>query len=292
MKLWSHMTTALAGLAALAVGLTAFGASAPIANSKHNMNVVFGPNTIQDNQICLPCHSPHARQEEGMEYLWNHEMPNTAYKLYKSTYTGLDEASKMCLSCHDGTVAVDSYFSTLGAQTAGETLHQGTHILGQGDDKNGNSTAGFVVGGGTGDLSHDHPVGVAYPGLSPTGVWDKATAGRFKDPGQFMTVTSRTGTTLSAVKQSAGYISADQTGAPAGGYNYTSYIKGVDANGVSIGSANPVGGGAITLEKVSSTDTVGTIIGCVACHTPHTSTYNFLRIPNTNSQLCLTCHDK
>jgi predicted CXXCH cytochrome family protein len=275
------MTTALAGLAALALGLTAFGASAPIANSKHNMNLVFGNGTIQNNEVCLPCHSAHSRQPEDMEFLWNHEMPTTEYKTYALSGTNaslnvgdLDEVSKMCLSCHDGTVAVDSYYSTIGA-APGATLVNGTHKLGAGNDALGNSTAGFVVGGGTGDLTHDHPVGIRYPGLSPTtGTWTKGSW-RFKDPTKFT---------------SAKYISADQTGAPAGDYNYTNYQK-YDAATKTFSNISAVGGGAIGLEKMPG-DTYATVIGCAACHTPHTSTYNFLRMPNTNSQLCLTCHDK
>ena len=277
MKLLSKITTALAGgIAVLAFGMTAMGASAPIANSKHNMNNVFGANTVQDNQICLPCHSPHNRQTAGSpdEYLWNHEMPTTSYKLYalSASYTvvPLDEASKMCLSCHDGTVAVDSYYSTLGTSTAGGTLHAGTHTLGGTNDSSGNSTAGYVVGGGTGDLTHDHPIGVVYPGLSPAGTWTKGSF-RFKDPTRF---------------NSSRYDSADQSGAVPGTPNTTTYVNNA---GVAISA---VGGGSVALEKQSPTDTVGTVIGCVACHTPHTNTYNFLRIPNTNSQMCLTCHDK
>jgi predicted CXXCH cytochrome family protein len=274
MSFWTKCTTVVAGVvASMALGFTAFGASAPIENSKHNMNVVFGPGTIQDSQICLPCHSPHARQPEAMEYLWNHEMPTTDYQLYSlsSSYTvvPLDEASKMCLSCHDGTVAVDSYYSTLGA-AAGSTLHTGSHTLGTDNDAAGNSTAGFVIGGGTGDLTHDHPVGVVYPGLATNGTWTKGSF-RFKDPTKF---------------SSSQFISANQTGAPSGGYNYTRYVNNAGAN------INAVGGGSIVLEKQDPSDAVGTIIGCVACHTPHTDTYNFLRLPNTNSQICLTCHDK
>ena len=37
MKLWSTLTAALAGVTAMAIGLTAYGASAPIQNSKHNI---------------------------------------------------------------------------------------------------------------------------------------------------------------------------------------------------------------------------------------------------------------
>ena len=54
------------------------------------------------------------------------------------------------------------------------------------------------------------------------------------------------------------------------------------------------GGGGITLAPApgAAAGAKGTVIGCGTCHTPHTNTYGFLRFPNTNSQMCLTCHDK
>src|SRR5664279_173807 len=104
MKLWTKITTLLAGVGLLALGLTANAATAPIANSKHNMNLVFGAGTVEDGQICLPCHNPH-NQPQKMDAIWNHEMPTQTYNLWDNTKDQLDETSLMCLSCHDGSVA-------------------------------------------------------------------------------------------------------------------------------------------------------------------------------------------
>jgi predicted CXXCH cytochrome family protein len=182
-------------------------------------------------------------------------MPSSNYTLYGtgSNYVGLDSASRMCLSCHDGTVAIDSYGS-------GGSVHTGTIKLGAANDINGNSTAGFVVGGG-GDLTHDHPVGLTYPGLSADGkTW--TTSSGFKDPTKFT---------------SKSYYTSTQN--PDGSYVTASYVNDSGA------SISAVGGSVISLQN-------GNVIGCVACHTPHNNEYNFLHIPNTNSQLCLTCHDR
>lgn len=263
MRIKTLLTAVVATVAVAGVSATAHAASAPIQNSKHNMNLVFGAGTIQNNEICTPCHAPHNQPDKALDALWNHVMPTQSYTLFGSgaSYVGIDETSKKCLSCHDGSVAVDSY-------GAGGTVTTGTHFIGTTNDSNGQSTAGFQVGGG-GDLSHDHPVGVQYPGLSADGKTWVAARG-FKDPTKFNKNT---------------YYSAIQN--PDGTYVTANYVN---SGGTSIAA---VGGASISFASTTvSGVTYSNVVGCGACHTPHTNTYNFLHVPNTNSQLCLTCHDK
>jgi len=93
-------------------------------------------------KICKVCHTPH-NADSTVTPLWNHRLSNATYTLYSSpTLQGTmhppGRASKLCLSCHDGTVAIDSF--------------------------NGASGTVFVSGSaliGT-DLSNDHPVGVEW----------------------------------------------------------------------------------------------------------------------------------
>jgi predicted CXXCH cytochrome family protein len=238
------MTGLLGTVAAFAFALVAGAATTtPIANSKHNMKNAFGAGTIIDDQVCLPCHTPH--KPVIADVLWNHKLSTVTYQLYNTAHStrysatnylaDIDMESKMCLSCHDGTVAVDAYGSHPG--TASKTI---------GADS---TTAGYVIGAG-GDLTMDHPIGVRYPGYtSGTSAYD-ATKGRgYIDPATWSTATF--------------------------------------ANG-----EKAVGGGAVKLFKEKDTDTVATVVSCASCHTPHSNKYNFLRIRNTNSQLCLLCHDK
>lgn len=258
MRLWTLLTSLGAALVLSATAMTAHGA---VAAGKHNMNLVFGTGTIQDNQVCLPCHAPHNQPDPNQGYLWNHVMPTNAYTLYAgtavggtiegATVSGLDSTSKKCLSCHDGSVAVDSYggytFKPAG-QTSVFGPTAGTHQLGQVNDANGSATTGFVIGGG-GDLSHDHPVGVVYP------------ASGYIDPATW----TRTGYT-----NSSGTV--------------VSYVK---ADGSAGGT---VAGGGFTLEG-GNVKGVG-VVGCGSCHTPHGDTYNFLVISNYGSQMCMTCHTR
>ena len=79
-------------------------------------------NTAGENpgEICRVCHAPHDRgldmwlgSEAGL--LWNHEMSTASYTMYTSeSLAGSIEGqptgrSKLCLSCHDGTVAIDAF---------------------------------------------------------------------------------------------------------------------------------------------------------------------------------------
>ena len=93
-------------------------------------------------EICKVCHTPH-NADSTVEPLWNHELSNANYTLYSSpTFEGPVQppgrASKLCLSCHDGTVAIDSFNGTTG-----------------GSFVSGNALIGT-------DLSDDHPVGVEW----------------------------------------------------------------------------------------------------------------------------------
>lgn len=74
-----------------------------------------GPN----GQICVVCHTPHGSDTAVTEApLWNHTLTTATYEVYSNPGGSLDASvgqpdgvSKLCLSCHDGTIAVDNYGS-------------------------------------------------------------------------------------------------------------------------------------------------------------------------------------
>lgn len=83
-----------------------------IAESKHNLSVT-GKGNIKsstETRICVFCHSSHNSSNDGP--LWNHKTTSvTSFKTYdRSTLISRPEqpngATKLCLSCHDGTIAV------------------------------------------------------------------------------------------------------------------------------------------------------------------------------------------
>jgi len=67
------------------------------------------------NKVCLPCHTPHnANMEVFDSPLWNHQNTVATFQIYSSeTMDGVPGQptgkTKLCLSCHDGTVAIDNH---------------------------------------------------------------------------------------------------------------------------------------------------------------------------------------
>jgi predicted CXXCH cytochrome family protein len=88
--------------------------------------------------VCRPCHAPHnANVDTG--YLWNHALSSATYQLNEGDPAELSTSSKLCLGCHDGTVALDSY----GGNT-GTIFMTGSSMIGT-------------------DLRGSHPIAIDYP---------------------------------------------------------------------------------------------------------------------------------
>lgn len=102
--------------------------------SKHNLSVSGpGPVTSSKTDACIFCHTPHL-SDVNTKPLWNHALSNQAYNLtYTSTTynagasTPAAGSSKLCLSCHDGTIALgltnsEGLISTSGSMGAAAVL--------------------------------------------------------------------------------------------------------------------------------------------------------------------------
>ena len=82
-----------------------------VVYTRHNLSVS-GPGEVKsgsETEICLFCHTPHSSRPDSP--LWNRQDPGTVYLLYKSpTMQAMpgqpDGSSVLCLSCHDGTIAL------------------------------------------------------------------------------------------------------------------------------------------------------------------------------------------
>jgi len=125
--------------------------SATLMDTKHNLSVS-GPGTIKalaEERLCIFCHTPHNARRD-VPYLWNRQDSTANYTPYQSTTlfatvgqpTG---ASKLCLSCHDGTIALGAIKSGPEIVFAG-----GIRFLPAGHSNLGT------------DLSDDHPISFVY----------------------------------------------------------------------------------------------------------------------------------
>lgn len=103
-------------------------------------------------ETCKFCHTPHLAQAVTGAPLWNHQTTaQNNYALYSSATLNATQAqpgptSKLCLSCHDGTVASDS-FANAGV------LQSGSHFM--------TATPTNLIGAAN-SLAMDHPIAFTY----------------------------------------------------------------------------------------------------------------------------------
>ncbi len=118
-----------------------------IAGTAHDLTVSGGgaPGATGSDDICEYCHTPHGARTTRA--LWSRDIPPRIYSLYTSSTLEANlrqptGASRLCLSCHDGTTALGNL------RWAKEP---------------GFGTAGREAGGSLGtDLSDDHPISFVY----------------------------------------------------------------------------------------------------------------------------------
>jgi predicted CXXCH cytochrome family protein len=99
---------------AMLIAAPLFAASSKIAvvGSQHDLSATGGgPVKSATTEACIFCHAPH-NVNPNVTPLWDHALSSQSYTAYtSSTYnsgaqTPTSGSSKLCLSCHDGTVAV------------------------------------------------------------------------------------------------------------------------------------------------------------------------------------------
>ncbi len=252
-----------------AVLLVATGAWEGISGSKHDLGTNGagqGAGTSATTEVCVFCHTPHGSDISVSAPLWNKALPSTAYTRYSSLGTATLDGSEVavgsvslaCLSCHDGTQAMDVLINAPGSggynatgaelDTVSIGVMTGTPIPVLGDD-----------------LRNDHPVSIAYaggacegtsadcdPSVAATGDPDFVTA-------QFATINS----------QGNWWVDT------------------------SAGTANVRDKTDMVLFSRDFSGTAGPSVECASCHDPHEDAarpVSFMRISNDDSDVCLACH--
>jgi predicted CXXCH cytochrome family protein len=136
-----------------------------VVTSKHNLSVS-GMGTVTattESEICIFCHTPHA--SSPLAPLWNKNDPGNTYTLYSSSTLQAiigqpDGSAILCLSCHDGTIAL------------GALVSRTTDV----DFVGGITTMPVGAKNLSTDLSDDHPVSFTYTAAMASG------DGQLKDP--------------------------------------------------------------------------------------------------------------
>jgi len=267
-------------LALGALALLSGSAAAGISATKHNLTAG-GPgenkvSAADSDQICVFCHTPHGANTAAPAPLWNKALPATTYTTYASMNSSsvdgeilaVGSVSLACLSCHDGTQAMDNMFNAPGS---GAGVGTGAAGVSQGYTWSGTrQTAGKLTGIAAlgADLSNDHPIGIEYCGGGITGATE-TVSGTCAD-GDFVSATLK-----------------------------TKEVNGQQVFWIDRGlSANVRDKEDIILYTRDFAGAAGTpSVECASCHDPHVEAkgsdgINFMRVTTAGSQICLACHTK
>jgi len=320
----ASVATAVVLGTSLAASSVFAGTAGSIVNTRHNLGSAGGgPNTAAATdtaEICVFCHTPHGGDTGAPVPLWNKQLTSATFTTYDQLGTStLDAAvgtvgsvSLACLTCHDGTQAIDNIINAPGSGGYNAT-GGGAGGLGftwSSTDSSLDGTGAFQnsvdVSGGTNifaigtDLTNDHPVSVQYGGggyssTSPTGgFFGTPTATRDQD---FATAVNITGTNRWYVDNTLVVAGTESVVGSFDKWDFKLYTR--DTSTETYVSAN----GALFADEPEP------FVECGSCHDPHFQTTTFLRMDgdtylgtgtppagidqsNAGSRVCLTCHTK
>ncbi len=286
--------------AALMVGAVFGGqyAIAGIADTKHNLGSNGPGNKFTtagagSGEICVFCHTPHGAATADKIPLWNRSAsPGASYTTYNSLGTlsldggtaAVGSTSMACLSCHDGAQAMNTVINAPGSGLAGDAdwKTDGTGWSGPRQTA-GKMTGVAAVNTDADSLKNDHPIGIQYAGGPkvlaniPRALVDGSMPdypkSNFKDPDFFPAKSAILGgsqvwwveTNADGVRQKTDLPLYARSGA-------VTYTDGTTST-VAANAPEP-------------------FVECASCHDPHSDKATFLRTENTNSKVCLSCHDK
>ncbi|MCU7810430.1 MAG: hypothetical protein KZQ77_04235 [Candidatus Thiodiazotropha sp. (ex Notomyrtea botanica)] len=118
-----------------------------VADTVHNLSTT-GPGLVKsqtEDRICVFCHTPHAAAPDSP--LWNRPSGGGYIDYQSSTKDAeagtMSSSSVLCLSCHDGTIALGDMVNPSVTNDLGSTFVTGRALVGT-------------------DLSDDHPVSIQY----------------------------------------------------------------------------------------------------------------------------------
>ena len=283
-----------------------------ISNTRHNLTQstaagntpdqvasIMGPFRNNYNQVCVYCHTPHAANSNpdvARLPLWNRTHLNNTYTTYDTLGTasltqqvnqpGVNSLS--CLSCHDGTLPVDSIINMPGSggydgnqqtNASATFLNTWTNTVGNDAtahmsldaDSNGSNNVLGTIAGGSCMACHSPGAGAIGAGATDFTVFSIGTD---------LTNDHPVGVTL-------------PPNGPGTDFNSPTGVR-PDIQWFELGAAN-------ARPDSNEIRFYDSRVECASCHDPHGVPSNgpgsvmnpsFLRVSNEGSGVCLTCHVK
>jgi len=247
----------LLSLSILATFVTAVSAAriSDISSTDHNFSISGSGDVTAstESQICVFCHTPHQAENIPGAPLWNRKASGATYTPYTSNSIDADDiaatpggSSKLCLSCHDGTIALGSV-NVVNAQENVTITLLGTDAGGTIPSDAGADT-GFTRRLGI-DLTNDHPISFTY------GTTLANADGELRDPALESHIANRSAGVSPAVPLESDKVQCTSCHDPhIRDTDVTKKIKFLRLNRFQ--EATPVGG-----DFVEATDQI-----CLACH--------------------------
>ena len=268
----SHIkTNCIRWLTAGLLAIVSFSLQADIVGSKHDLGTGgAGQSAGGTGEVCVFCHTPHGSDTSNEIPLWNKTLPGIGnYTRYSSLNTvSLDgtelpigSVSLACLSCHDGTQAMDVVINAPGRGMGSGSITGGPPAM---------LAAGTPVPMLGLDLRDDHPISIQYAGggclsTDADGPCPQALGDPDFNAPQLATINS---TKVWWVDSAVGASGVREK------TDMALY------NRLESGKRQPT-------------------VECGSCHDPHnegtgtaSDSVSFLRVVNTDSRICITCHNK
>jgi hypothetical protein len=296
-----HLVKNSIALAVIGSAFVAGSAMAGIANTKHNLGTTqpsAANNSTTDGtgEICIFCHTPHGGDTGAAVPLWNKRLTSATFTTYDDLGTSTLDAgildvgsvSLACLTCHDGTQAIDNIRNNGGSGLFDASGGGDLGLTWTWDSPNGSldSNGQFVAGPDTGgsnittigtDLRNDHPIGVQYGGGGITSGGGTTNDEDFFQPAKVTGI-------------DRWYVDNKVMGTAGDGFDkwdFKLYTRDTSAE-------------AFRNTATSTANGPEPFVECGSCHDPHLETTTFLRIDpasnggasNNGSKVCLTCHNK
>ena len=249
-----------------------------VVGSKHDFTVGGSAqgSTDQTDQVCVFCHTPHGADTTAPVPLWNKVLNSeqTRFTRYSTLATPsfdsleapVGSVSLACLSCHDGTQAMDVVLN----QPGSGGYNAGGAAISTGTITNMINTPVPNLGQ---DLSNDHPISMQYGGGGATATDAVGTfGGTLGDPDFNPPVKALIN------GQSIWWVDSDVG---------TAEVR--EKTDMLLYTRSDAIGGAGATEP---------FVECGSCHDPHNSDnaggtqVSFLRTSNTASAVCTACHTK
>ena len=259
------------------------GSKSAIINTKHDFRASSSATirSVSANDACVFCHTPH--NAASGSYLWNRQLSTRDFPVYssstmQSTVTAIQpqDTSKLCLSCHDGTIAL------------GDTVNDGSIAFAQGNGYTMPSTSSSNLAGDQ-TFANDHPFGFV-----------PHTGGETQNPAALDPVRlDRSGKLQCVSCHDPHREDEDPTtrkflvkGNQASALCLTCHQKAGWNSSAHNQSPDPTADQRYTQMQGAHTGYTGIANnGCESCHRPHAPQVAQRLIKNQEENVCFQCHD-